>query len=111
MSTVSQLTPAQLAAEQASVRVLDVREREEVAGGRIAGSINIPLGQLLSQLGSLMPGVPVVIVCQSGRRSQRAAEALAAAGFTVANLAGGMNAWVADGRPVTPLSPRSHFPP
>jgi rhodanese-related sulfurtransferase len=38
-------------------------------------------------------------VCRSGRRSQAAAEALAGAGFTVANLAGGMNRWTAEGRP------------
>lgn len=100
MSTVRRLTPAELAADRTSVRILDVREREEVAGGRIPGSLNIPLGQLLGRLDALMPGVPVVTVCQSGRRSHRAAEALAAAGFTVADLEGGMNAWAADGRPV-----------
>jgi rhodanese-related sulfurtransferase len=100
MSTVPQLTPARLAAQRTSVRVLDVREPEEVAAGRIPGSINIPLGQLPGEFDALTPGVPVVTVCQSGRRSQRAAEALAAAGFTVANLDGGMNGWVADGQAV-----------
>jgi rhodanese-related sulfurtransferase len=100
MGIVPQLTPAELAAEHASVRILDVREPEEVAEGRIPGSVNIPLGRLLSRLDAVAPGTPIVAVCRSGRRSQLAAEALTAAGVTAANLAGGMNAWVADGRPV-----------
>jgi rhodanese-related sulfurtransferase len=43
--------------------------------------------------------MPIVTVRQNGRRSQRAAEAPAGAGFTVANLDGGMNRWLTDGRP------------
>jgi rhodanese-related sulfurtransferase len=99
MSTIPQLTPAQLAADTTGARVLDVREPDEVAAGAIAGSTSIPLGQLPARLGELDRATPIVTICQSGRRSQRAAEALAAAGFTVANLDGGMNAWLAAGRP------------
>jgi rhodanese-related sulfurtransferase len=100
MSTVPQMTPAQLETDRTSVRVLEVREPAEVATGRIAGSVNIPLGQLAGRLDELTPDVPIVTVCQSGGRSRRAADALAAAGYPVANLDGGMNAWTADGRPV-----------
>ena len=100
MSTVPQLTPAQLETDRTSVRVLDVREPAEVTTGRIAGSVNIPLGQLAGRLDELAPDVPIVTACQSGGRSQLAADALAAAGYRVANLGGGMNAWTADGRPV-----------
>jgi rhodanese-related sulfurtransferase len=99
MSTVAQLTPAQLAADTTGARVLDVREADEVAGGAIAGSTHIPLGQLSGRRGELDRTTPIVTVFQSGRRSQRAAEALADAGFTVANLDGGMNAWLSDGQP------------
>jgi rhodanese-related sulfurtransferase len=99
MSTVPQLTPAQLAADTTGARVLDVREAQEVATGAIAGSTHIPLGQLATRVGELDRGTPIVTVCQSGGRSRRAAEALADAGFTVADLDGGMNAWLSDGRP------------
>lgn len=79
--------------------MIDVREPDEVATGAIAGSTNIPLGQLPARIGELDRTTPIVTVCQGGGRSQRAAEALAGVGFTVANLDGGMNRWLADGQP------------
>ena len=96
--TVSQLAPTQVAADTAST-VVDVREPDEVATGAIAGSIAIPLGELVARAGELDPSVPVITVCQSGRHSQQAAEALAAAGYDVSNMAGGMNAWCDAGLP------------
>ena len=99
MTLVPQVTPAQLAIVRDNVTVLDVREPEEVACGHIPESTNIPLGQLPRRLDELEPRRPIVVVCQSGRRSQHAAEILTVAGFMVSNLAGGMNDWVSDGRP------------
>lgn len=99
MATIPQPTPTQVAA-QTSARVLDVREPDEVAAGAIAGSINIPLGELTARQDELDTAIPIITVCQSGRRSQRAAEALSAAGYGVSNLDGGMNAWTQDGKPV-----------
>jgi rhodanese-related sulfurtransferase len=106
MSLVPQVTPAQLSIVRDNVAVLDVREPDEVACGHIPGSTNIPLGQLSARVDELEPRRPVVVVCQSGRRSQNAAELLTVAGFMVSNLAGGMNDWVRDGRPTvgSPLS-------
>jgi rhodanese-related sulfurtransferase len=106
MSTIPQVTAAQLAADITGARVIDVREADEAAAGTIADSTiadstNIPLGQLPDRLGDLDRSTPIVTVCQSGRRSQRAAEALAGAGFTVADLDGGLNRWLSDGRPTT----------
>lgn len=97
---IAQLTPAQVAADTGST-VVDVRESDEVATGAIAGSTAIPLGQLAARAGELDPAVPLVTVCQSGRRSQQAAEALAAAGYRVTNMAGGMKAWREAGLPTT----------
>jgi rhodanese-related sulfurtransferase len=99
MTSVAQLTPAQVAAET-SARVLDVREPDEVAAGAIAGSTNIPLGELPARRNELDSATPIITVCQSGRRSQQAAEFLAAAGHEVSNFDGGMNAWIQDGKPV-----------
>ena len=88
MNLVPQVTPAQLSIVRDNVAVLDVREPEEVACGQVPGSTNIPLGQLPLRLDELEPRRPVVVVCQSGRRSQHAAEILTVAGFMVSNLAG-----------------------
>ncbi len=97
---IPQLTPAQ-AADHTECALLDVRDAAEVAEGRIAGSTHIPLGQLAARTFELDRGRPVITVCRSGGRSSQAAEFLAAQGYDVANLTGGMTAWVADGRPVT----------
>ncbi|UOY01321.1 rhodanese-like domain-containing protein [Blastococcus sp. PRF04-17] len=97
---IPQLTPAE-AADRTEAVLLDVRETAEVAAGRIAGSTHIPLGQLTARAFELDRTRPVITVCRSGGRSAQAAQFLGAQGFDVANLAGGMTAWTADGRPVT----------
>jgi glyoxylase-like metal-dependent hydrolase (beta-lactamase superfamily II) len=73
--------------------VLDVREPEEVAEWAIPTSVNIPLGQLGARVGEIPRDREVVTVCASGNRSSYAADALARAGYRVANLRGGMAAW------------------
>jgi glyoxylase-like metal-dependent hydrolase (beta-lactamase superfamily II) len=73
--------------------VLDVREPEEVAEWAIAGAVNIPLGRLATRAGELPRDREIVAVCASGNRSAAAADALARAGYRVANLRGGMAAW------------------
>ncbi|MBL8674843.1 MAG: MBL fold metallo-hydrolase [Rhodospirillales bacterium] len=82
------------------LQVLDVREPEEFDGplGHIAGAVLIPLGQLRARVDELDRGRPVVAVCRSGSRSAQAVSVLREAGFAdVANLAGGMLRWRADG--------------
>jgi len=96
---IPQLTPAQ-AADRTEAVLLDVREANELAEGRIAGSTHIPLGQLSDRAFELDRGRPVITVCRSGGRSSQAAQFLSDQGYDVANLAGGMTAWTADGRPV-----------
>ena len=98
MSAVYQMTPTQLAANPIRAQIVDVREPDEVARGSIAGGTNIPLPDLPARLVELDLAIPIVTVCQSGRRSQRAAEALQAAGYTVANLDGGIDRWTSEGR-------------
>jgi rhodanese-related sulfurtransferase len=112
MNLVPQVTPALLSIVRDNVTVLDVREPEEVACGRIPESTNIPLGQLPRRLEELAPRRPVVVVCRNGRRSQQAAEILTVAGYTVSNLAGGMDDWVRDGRPTvsSPFSRHDTLP-
>ncbi|MFN6353028.1 MAG: rhodanese-like domain-containing protein [Cyanobacteriota bacterium] len=51
------------------VTVIDVREPVEYASGHIAGSLNVPLGRLDD---TPLPRGPLVLVCQSGKRSAQA---------------------------------------
>jgi|SRR5215212_10624748 rhodanese-related sulfurtransferase len=95
---ILQLTPAQ-AADRTEAVLLDVREASELAGGRIAGSTHIPLGQLPARACELDRSRPVIAVCRSGGRSSQAARLLAAQGYDVANLDGGMTRWIAEERP------------
>jgi rhodanese-related sulfurtransferase/glyoxylase-like metal-dependent hydrolase (beta-lactamase superfamily II) len=101
---IPELAPDELL-ERADVVVLDVREDTELAEGCIADSSHIPLGQLPARVSELDRSRAIVTVCRSGRRSARAAQWLVGQGFDVANLAGGMARWIADGRPVAPPSP------
>jgi glyoxylase-like metal-dependent hydrolase (beta-lactamase superfamily II)/rhodanese-related sulfurtransferase len=85
------------------LQIVDVREREEFDGplGRIRGAKLIPLSELPKRCDELSRDRPVVTVCRSGARSAQAAVLLQKAGFgDVANLAGGMVRWHADGLPV-----------
>ena len=80
------------------VLLLDVREPNEYAAERIPGARLYPL----SQLDSLPLPVcdrPIVLSCQSGMRSSRAAAQLRARGLELEELEGGLNAWKQQGYP------------
>ena len=71
--------------------ILDVRNPEEIAICRIAGSTVIPLPELPARLGELDPSVPMVVHCKSGARSAKAIALLQGAGFShLSNLTGGI---------------------
>lgn len=83
--------------------VLDVREDNEFAGGRIGGARHIPLTLLKQRITDIerFKEAPVVVYCRSGARSAMAASQLVSAGFTdVTNLQGGLQAWQSAGLPV-----------
>ena len=96
LNTSLRLSPYELEAQQraARINIVDVREPMEFAGGHIAGSRNIPLAQLGE---APLPDGPLVVVCQSGARSERAVAVLNRRGLTVgiADLEGGLIAWQA----------------
>ena len=82
------------------VQILDVREPAEFNGplGHIRGAKLIPLGALPGRIADLSRESPVVAVCRSGARSAQATVLLQQAGLKdIANLAGGMLRWRADG--------------
>ncbi len=98
MREVSVDTAAQMIEDGAFA--LDVREREEFAGGHVPGAVNIPMGQLSGRLDEVDRDRPVVVICRSGNRSGVMTDVLTAAGFEAANMLGGTLEWVDSGKPV-----------
>ena len=81
--------------------LVDVREPEEYLAGHLPGAINIPQADLASRLEELPRDRPLLVICQHGMRSLRAAQFLTQAGFTdVATVAGGTSAWLGAGWPL-----------
>ena len=83
--------------------LLDVRETNELATGKLPNAIHIPLSQLTDRVGELakLTSRPVVIYCARGTRSRGAAAALAKAGFAgIYQLHGGLKAWKDAGLPL-----------
>ena len=84
--------------------LVDVRSPEEHVSGVIPGTdLNIDFREVQSrhrEIGAQLDD-HIVVYCQSGRRSNIAAETLADLGYRhVYNVAGSMNAWVEAGLPV-----------
>lgn len=68
--------------------LLDVRTADEVANGRFADAINIPLDELRSRLAELDAAKEYIVSCHSGLRSYIAERILKQKGFKVKNLDG-----------------------
>jgi len=101
VATQPRFTPAQLAAAEGQVNVVDIRSPEEYRKAHLAGSQHIPLGQLAARVAELPTDKPLVVHCQSGYRSSMATSLLAARGIVSTDLMGGIAAWQAAGLPVT----------
>lgn len=83
--------------------VIDVCEPDEYARGHVIGSKNLPLGQLEEKLGQLVKNksAQVIMVCQVGARSARAAATARKLGYeNVQSLSGGLKAWAAASMPI-----------
>ncbi len=75
------------------VRMVDVREPDEFVGelGHIEGAELVPLATVETAATKWNKDAELVLVCRSGGRSGRAAEALVRMGFSrVVNMTGGM---------------------
>jgi glyoxylase-like metal-dependent hydrolase (beta-lactamase superfamily II)/rhodanese-related sulfurtransferase len=93
---IPEVAPEWVALHGREVRVIDVREPDELIGelGHIAGAEPLPLAQVPGPLEAAPRDHPIVFVCRSGGRSGKAALSLARLGFEqVASMRGGMRAW------------------
>jgi molybdopterin/thiamine biosynthesis adenylyltransferase/rhodanese-related sulfurtransferase len=86
------------------IRLIDVREPQEVAISSLPGEELFPLGQLAARLPELDCAQEIVLFCRTGLRSTRALEMMVSAGFgKVRNLRGGINAWAREVDPKLPV--------
>ena len=88
-----------------SFYLLDVRQPVEHAVAALPDSTLIPLGQLAARADEVRPpeGVPIVVYCHHGVRSQHGAAALLRLGHReVYSLAGGIDAWSLEVDPTVP---------
>jgi sulfur dioxygenase len=96
------IAPEDLAPHVSEALIIDVRGSGEFTGplGHIDGARNIPLDTFAGGTEALLAHEgPIVLVCQTHRRSSAAAAHLRAAGATdVTVLRGCMVAWRSEGR-------------
>lgn len=91
-------------AKDSTFLLVDVRTEQEYAMGHIAGArlIDFHGPNFEAEIGKLPRKAPIFLYCRSGNRSGQALSLMRHLGFAnVRHLAGGINAWQAEARPVT----------
>jgi len=93
------ISPKELELEEDEYYVIDVREADELEEGKISGSTNNPLGQLIrrARRGELddLKNKKIVTYCNSGYRGSIAVEDLRKQDFDAATIEGGYSAFKA----------------
>jgi rhodanese-related sulfurtransferase len=80
--------------------LVDVRSGSEFASGHIPGAVNIPMDQIEARLDDLDRNLPIVLICQSGKRARMTAGLLDSCQRQLSVLEGGTKAWIEAGLPV-----------
>lgn len=96
--TLAGLSPAQAvqSINKEKAVVIDVREADEFNVGHIKGAKNVPVAAIDQQLSANVKNksLPVIMVCATGGKAQRAVLAAKKLGYENTQvLAGGMKAW------------------
>ena len=104
-SPVSEVAPSDaLDLLQRGAVLLDVREAAEFAAGSAPGAIHVARCDVEARIVEIVPDrrQPLVLLCESGRRSLAAALQLGALGYVeVRSVAGGLARWRREGLPTT----------
>ncbi len=83
--------------------VIDVSEADEFEAGHVGGAKNVPFGQLEEKLPAAVKnkGLPLILVCATGARANRAVAVAKKLGYEQAQaLGGGLKAWKEANLPV-----------
>lgn len=80
--------------------MVDVREPQERAAGRIPGTLALPMSRFEQEWQDLPRDRPLIMQCASGLRSHHAARLLTQEGLDACNLAHGIVGWYRMGQPI-----------
>jgi rhodanese-related sulfurtransferase len=95
------ITVAALHAQPPSqAQLIDVRSPSEFASGHIPGAVNIPMDQIESRIADLSSTIPIVLICQMGKRARMTAGLLEPCQLQLSVLDGGTSAWIQAGFPI-----------
>ena len=108
MTTISIATASTLQGGQNATthQLIDVRSASEYASGHIPGAVNIPMDQVEARLDDLVCGLPIILVCQAGKRARMVAGLVEPCRSDVTVLDGGTAAWSPPGLPWSRMSSR-----
>ena len=95
--TVDELVAARAAGP---VPLVDVRQTEEYEASHVPGAKLIPLADVVARVGEIPVEGPVYVICQTGSRSQRAADYFRNLDIEAYNVAGGTKAWADAGHEI-----------
>ena len=93
---VEEIAPA----EVGDTYLLDVREADEWAAGRVPGSVHLPMSEIQARLAEVPHDRPLAVVCRVGARSAQVAAWLRHQGYRAVNVEGGLLRWQRDGLPL-----------
>ncbi len=84
------LSPEEFLKDPSRYLMVDVRSQEEWDACHEEGAAHIPLIELEERSEELPKDKPLLLVCRTGGRSDRACQILGALGFEALNLLGGL---------------------
>jgi len=92
---LSQEKAYELLQQDKTIKLIDVRTKEEFKDGHVKNSVNIPLNTLPQRYVSTLPNkeAKIFIICYSGARASDATDFLKRAGYTDVHNIGGVASW------------------
>jgi len=78
-----------------TIKLIDVRTKDEYKQGHIKNSVNIPLNTIPQRFASALPNKEdtIFVVCLSGARASDATNFLKQQGYTNVHNIGGVSSW------------------
>ena len=99
---VPEIDVAQLATlVEEGAYVLDVRNPDEYTEAHVPGVTLMPMAEVPDRTDEVPTDRPVYVICAAGGRSRKVSEFLIPLGVDATNVAGGTNAWIDAGHPVS----------
>lgn len=109
MSAIPEIDVTELSERRAQgAPLVDVREHDEFAAGRVPGAQHLPLGELVDRTEEVPADGTVYVICARGGRSAKAVEHLRSLGIDAVNVAGGTLGWIDAGLPIEAAAGSEH---